>query len=84
MDNNVRLILPNGWSERRSGLGRSYYTCDSSRRSTWNHPLVGPYIPLGWERVDSIKQVFTIKFTYSSLSTLPSHLLDYAPLKIPE
>ncbi|CAH8489085.1 unnamed protein product [Heterobilharzia americana] len=53
MDNDVRLILPNGWSERRSSLGRSYYTCDSTRRSTWNHPLVGPWIPLGWERVDS-------------------------------
>lgn len=53
MDNNSRLILPNGWSERRSGLGRSYYTCDSTRRSTWNHPLIGPYVPLGWERVDS-------------------------------
>ncbi|CAH8290977.1 unnamed protein product, partial [Schistosoma turkestanicum] len=29
MDNNSRLVLPNGWSERRSSLGRSYYTCDS-------------------------------------------------------
>ncbi|KAK4472739.1 hypothetical protein MN116_003963 [Schistosoma mekongi] len=85
MDNNVRLILPNGWSERRSGLGRSYYTCDSSRRSTWNHPLVGPYIPLGWERVDSTQAgVYYQNLLIPHCQRYHPNLWINAPLKDPE
>ncbi|CAH8486951.1 unnamed protein product [Schistosoma rodhaini] len=85
MDNNSRLILPNGWSERRSGLGRSYYTCDSTRRSTWNHPLIGPYIPLGWERVDSSQSgVYYQNLLIPHCQRHHPNLWINAPLKDPE
>nr|CAH8827602.1 unnamed protein product [Trichobilharzia regenti] len=85
MDNNVRLILPNGWSERRSGLGRSYYTCDSTRRSTWNHPLIGPYIPLGWERVDSSQTgVYYQNLLIPHCQRHHPNLWISAPMKDPE
>ncbi|CAH8476231.1 unnamed protein product [Schistosoma bovis] len=85
MDNNSRLILPNGWSERRSGLGRSYYTCDSTRRSTWNHPLIGPYVPLGWERVDSSQSgVYYQNLLIPHCQRHHPNLWINAPLKDPE
>ncbi|KAF7255472.1 hypothetical protein EG68_07717 [Paragonimus skrjabini miyazakii] len=52
-DNSLQLAVPNGWSERRSSLGRTYYTCDQTRQTSWQHPTLGLHVPLGWERVDS-------------------------------
>ncbi|KAF6780214.1 hypothetical protein AHF37_00299 [Paragonimus kellicotti] len=52
-DNSLQLAVPSGWSERRSSLGRIYYTCDQTRQTSWQHPTLGLHVPLGWERVDS-------------------------------
>lgn len=53
LDNSLQLPAPSGWSERRSSLGRSYYTCDQTKQASWHHPTFGLHVPLGWERVDS-------------------------------
>ncbi|CAH8582147.1 unnamed protein product [Dicrocoelium dendriticum] len=53
LDNNLLLATPSGWSERRSSLGRTYYTCDQTKQASWHHPTFGLHVPLGWERVDS-------------------------------
>ncbi|TGZ74219.1 hypothetical protein CRM22_001059 [Opisthorchis felineus] len=53
MDNSLQIAVPSGWSERRSTFGRCYYACDQTKQASWNHPTLGLYVPLGWERVDS-------------------------------
>nr|CDS34777.1 scaffold protein salvador [Hymenolepis microstoma] len=62
LDSNISLPLPAGWAVGVSSSGRRFYvSCPSgdtgssrnrTRTTTWQHPVIAPRIPLGWERVE--------------------------------
>uniref|UniRef100_A0A183SUX0 WW domain-containing protein n=1 Tax=Schistocephalus solidus TaxID=70667 RepID=A0A183SUX0_SCHSO len=52
LDCSIVLPLPPGWSMGVSTSGRRFYICDRTRNTTWQHPVVAPRVPLGWERVE--------------------------------
>ncbi|VDN09951.1 unnamed protein product [Dibothriocephalus latus] len=52
LDCSIVLPLPPGWSMGVSTSGRHFYICDRTRNTTWQHPVVAPRVPLGWERVE--------------------------------
>ncbi len=68
LDSNISLPLPTGWAVGISSSGRRFYvSCATgggsagdasrggnaaSRSTTWQHPVIAPRIPLGWERVE--------------------------------
>ncbi|KAM7535888.1 hypothetical protein Aperf_G00000090169 [Anoplocephala perfoliata] len=68
LDNNITLPLPAGWAVGVSSSGRRFYvSCPNgdtggsgsnggsrnrTRTTTWQHPVIAPRIPLGWERVE--------------------------------
>uniref|UniRef100_A0A5K3FD49 WW domain-containing protein n=1 Tax=Mesocestoides corti TaxID=53468 RepID=A0A5K3FD49_MESCO len=66
LDNNISLPLPAGWAVGVSSSGRRFYvSCagdgdggsgvsrvGTRRTTTWQHPVIAPRIPLGWERVE--------------------------------